>query len=209
MNATTQHGTVTPAPAAPGAVRVLALDAKGVVRAESHVDTQGRWSLSAPVPIVWVIAQLTESAIAAALYAAKEPAALQLPQCHACRIEFASVPPNVRLWINPVSLDGFPDEYLPALRWRKDGSVELHLADRDCSPVGLLLSLQAGRYRVGGGRIAQHPGIGEDQLGQQVTSVEDLHSGRPLPSTDDGFLLTVSTDAAVRVSFGPVHGARP
>jgi hypothetical protein len=205
MNTNTLQGRLNFDSRTRGDVRIAALDANGVVCAETTIDPQGGWQLSCPAPIVSAIAQLTRSGIAAGVATADATARPHLLPRHPCRIEFTSIPEGVRLWVDPVSLDGFPDQYLPALRSHPNGTIDLHLGDYACGPGELILHLQAGRYRITGGRVALRSAIDPRDAGLRVAQVENLHSGQLLPLIDGEFLLTVDGHTvdgpALRVSF--------
>jgi hypothetical protein len=204
MNTTSLGAQLQLGPLPPHSIRVVGLDANGDVRAEAGVDAQGNWQLAAPVALSFVIAQLTGIGIAAALEPPANAAALRLPDRQTCRIEFTAVPAGARIWVDPISLDGFPDQYLPALRLHPDGTMDLHLGDYPCDPVGLTLQLQPGRYRVAGGVISLRP-TGMSDAGFAIDRIEDLTAGLVLPSHE----FDVGPGGVVlRVSFAPVGGQR-
>ena len=201
MSAVTLQGRLASDVVAQGPVRVVGLDAGGAVCAETRVDRQGKWQLSAPRPIKSVIAQQTQDGIGACLFGAADAAELRLPALQACRVEFASRPPGAHLWIDPISLDGFPDESLPALRFHPEGTIDLHLIDSS-SEGDLILHLQPGRYRIGGGRLALRPAIEAEGEAVLVCRIDDLDSGQSLAAIGGDFLLDGGS-TALRVFFAP------
>ncbi|MEO8455406.1 MAG: hypothetical protein ABI454_09610, partial [Sphingomicrobium sp.] len=171
------QGTFASESIARGAVRVAGLDSGGGVCAETTVDRQREWRLSAPRQIASIVVQQTQTGIAARLFDATDAEVLRLPILQACRIEFASQPPGAHLWVDPISLDSFPDELLGALRLHPEGTIDLHLVDYACSEGDLILYLQPGRYRIGGGRLALRPSAETEGEAIHVCRIDDLESG--------------------------------
>jgi hypothetical protein len=205
MNGDSLRGVLAPVPTAAESVRLIALDTRGAVMAESHAGIRGEWNLSAPAPIASVIALSLETGIAAAWRDRDASASIALPLTHSCRVDFANRPDSVRLWVDPMSLDGFPDEHLPALRLHPDATFDLHLGNYPCSPQGNVIALQAGRYRISGGIIGFRPKVLGGAPSFRVSAVEDVSRNLRLEPTLAGYILPLYGDVHLRVSFERVE----
>lgn len=190
------RGQVERGTATTGRVRVAGLDTTGQVVAETLLALDGSWELPSAA-IAWLLVRQVDGAIAASVVPVGEAASLELPRKQVLRADANDPPRGARLWLDPISLDGFPDEFLGALRLHLGGLVDLHLADiaMDAGPIEI--ELQPGRYRVDGGLIALHPG----QLGAKLASAHDLSSNASLPVLGEGFQLTVASDLSLQIAF--------
>jgi hypothetical protein len=203
MNGRLQGRVATPTPRL-GPIRVAALDAAGAVLAEAWADEGGRWHLSPAGPAEWVLAQLTGTGIAAALAPVAAAAGLRLPELLATRVEIEAPPPNTRIWLDPVALDGFPDGFLPALRSHAGGVADLHLAHFEAGAAEISVLLQPGRYRLGGGVFALRPW----EVGHALAEVVDLRTMRALPRDGDAVLLDAD-GGPLRVAFRSQEAGTP
>jgi hypothetical protein len=142
----------------------------------------------------------TQDGIAAVGTLAVPNATLVLPPTMRCHFEFEGVAPHAQLWLDPLELDQFDHSLLPALRAGPDGSIVLHVGSFDVAGP-LTLSLQAGRYRLSGGRIAIHPAVDSGSMGLRVGEVIDLASGHPLARANSDWLLTIRQQGLYQVRF--------
>lgn len=197
MNARLQ-GIVAFGTPSPGPVRILGLGAGDAVLAEAMADRDGRWELSSPAPVEWVVAHLSGTGIAAVAGPAAEAPSLRLPELLATRIAFEAAPPGARLWLDPMALSGLSGRFLPALRRHPEGTIDLHLLDRDAAGEGLTVLLQPGRYRLGGGVLAIRPW----EVRSGIAEIVGLGADRPLPRDGDAFLLDAD-GSPLRVAFEP------
>jgi hypothetical protein len=202
MNSHTLGGTIRFTGEPMRKLHIVALDSDMSVVAEAESDEQGLWNLVAPTPISALVAYASKEGIAATWAPTEQSATLTLPPVYACSFEFEQIEENVVLWLDPVSLHSFPDDHLIALRSHVGNIVDLHVGEYPCSPSGLLLRLQAGRYRLTGGRMTIRPSTNPRNQNLVVNSVLDRGTGQRLAGDNGTFLLEVNTNGHFVVFFG-------
>jgi hypothetical protein len=190
-------GTIVDAAGRGCRARIAGLAADFSTRVVTHSDEAGRWQLPEDDAVRTLIGVRSDDGIAAVSTVAAPGAALVLPPTLACSFEFDGGASNTQVWLNPLQLDHFDDMLLPALHAGPAGSIVLHVGSFDAVPR--VLQLQAGRYRVSGGRIAIHPGA---EMGLVVSDVIDLFNGQPLARSAGDWLLQIRQAGRYRVRFG-------
>lgn len=201
MSTSPWSGTLVDAAGRGCRARIVGVAADGGVRAITASDDAGRWQLPADGALTRFVGVRSEDGIAAISTAAVPNATLVLPRTTMCHFDFDGAAPNTQLWLDPLNLDGFDDALLLALRAGPAGSILLHIGSFDAAADGLRLGLQAGRYRLSGGRIAIRPAMDPGEVGLTVGEVVDVADGRPLARGDGDWVLEIRQHAHYRVRF--------
>lgn len=134
--------------------RVVAVDAGQTFIDETEVGADGSWSLKTSAHVDWIVAQTRGARIAAVAARPQEMMQLSFPETVELELEFEGVDGFAALWLDPLELQGFPDELLWALRAHLGDIKDLHIAELQIRTPVMKLEVQPGRYRISGGRFS-------------------------------------------------------
>ena len=193
----TLRGEVSGLTAGRDAASVLAVRGQQVV-SEAPVGDDGRWTLELDDGADRLVVRFAGSRIGAVAARPADPRPVAPPASARVRLKLAGALPGALLWVDPESLDGFPDELLWTLRAHPGGLVNLHIGEWPADTPTLELDLQRGRYRLAGGLIAVRPW----ETGQAVVEVVDPAGRVMVAEGTTGVVLTVAGDAEYTVRFG-------
>jgi hypothetical protein len=157
----------------------------------------GPWALEHEGDIDLVVVQVDGDRIAATTAAPIDGQTVALPPLVALRLLVQSAADNAMLWLDPMHLDGFPDELLWALRIHPGGTIDFHIGAWGLGEPELSLAVQPGTYRLSGGTVALHPG----QQGSTVTQVAGP-GGAVIEASDGEVVLKISGNSVYDVRLG-------
>lgn len=176
-----------------GGGRVVVL-AGGRAVAETPLAGDGTWALEHEGGVDWLVVQVGGDRIAAVAARPADGQTVALPPLVTLRLLIQGAAGDALLWLDPVRLDGFPDDLLWALRTHPGGIIDLHVGTWGAGEPELTLAVQPGTYRLSGGTIALHPG----QLGRTVAEVVGP-GGAVVQPSDGEVVLEVSGDSQYTV----------
>jgi hypothetical protein len=196
-------GVVSTDEGAGRAARVVFVGEGRAVLGETDADADGRWSFETAAEVVSVVAQLAgQRQFAAVAVAPQTATSIVLPRLLPLAIDFDPAPEGVVLWLDPVELEGFPQDLLWALRTHPHNVFDLHLREFPVDSPGLSLEVQRGRYSLSGGRVEVSPAFFVPNFAlQQVT---DEATGVVSASADGVATVEVLQPARYRVRFSPI-----
>ena len=180
-----------------GRVRVVCVRGTEIT-AEALVDGPGgAFSVEPSEPPDWVVVQTVASRLAAVALRPAPVLRIGLADTARVTLQAEQPPAGAGLWLDPLRLEGFPDELLWVLRARPDGSVALHVLDATLSDGSAHLDLQVGTYRLSGGLQPVRPWDAAATLSRVV----DRATGRTLPVSRGESTFAVTGGAVLEVTF--------
>ena len=180
--------------------RVIAVGDRGDVLSETHAGKDGSWTLRTGHPVAWVVASLTGSRIAAVAAEPGNTHVLQFPPLVDVQFAFSEPPTGALVWIDPVQIEGFPSELLPALRLHANRTLDIHLGELPATGTQRF-PVQRGSYRISGGVMAFSPQPTSSAF--VLDTVVDEASGATLRGVGGEVVAVVTAGVRYRVGFAP------
>lgn len=186
------------------AARVAAVSGHRVL-AETAPGPDGRWTLETVTEADRIIAQLRQTAVAAVAEDPGAAARIELPELVDLALDLdtgqAGLAGGVKVWLDPVELEGFPRNFIGTLFARPGGITAIHLGECTLFPGSgpAVVPVQRGRYRLSGGTVSLRPGFGADAL--QLAGVTAKGSEKRMTAQDGVVIIDVTAPGSYRLVF--------
>jgi hypothetical protein len=180
--------------------RVVAVGDNQTVLGETVTDSLGEWSMEVDEQVEWVSAQISGPHFAAAAKPVAECDYIEMPDQVQLNLALEGELEGVLFYLDPVMLNGFPQDLLWALRMHPGRIVDLHIREYTVvEQKRLQLKVQPGRYRLSGGRISIHPMDKKKTI--LLTSALDETTMKSYNGINGGVVLDVFEEASYRLLF--------
>lgn len=200
------YGAVSNVDLCPTPPEILAI-AENRLLGMSTTDAHGNWSLDIDGQADWIITRCRQTALAATAARPENTSHLTLPDTVALQLEVDNATEQTNTaWIDPIALEGFPEELLWSLYSKAEGTIDLHVTEFHLPVNGqpVTVSVQRGQFKLSGGTIALHPSPRDPAL--ELSGVTHIKSGQYIAAQEGQVLLTIEDSAHYRLHFAP-HAA--
>lgn len=183
-------------------VRVASVGAGSTIIDETEVNADGPWSLNVTEAAEWIVAHTTGSRFATFAARPQENMEIVFPEVVQLDLQFEGLDGPAALWLDPLQVQGFPNELLWALRAHPDNIVDLHLVQLQLPGVNKL-EIQRGTYNLSGGRFAISDEIINTSL--RLTRGLDQTAGTLVEARDGGIEMDIPESSTLLLTFGPLE----
>lgn len=184
-------------------VRVVSVGVGSTIIDEIEVNEDERWSLKVTEAAESIVAHTTGSRLATFTARPQENMEVVFPELVQLDLHFEGLDGPAVLWLDPLRVQGFPNELLWALRAHPDNIVDLHLVALQLPGAGNKLEIQRGRYGLSGGRFAISDEIINTNL--RLASGLDQTTGTLFDARDGVIEVDILQPSTLMLTFGPLE----